>query len=162
MSYSRRITRKMFNQIARGFAFIARQKQLSPLSTLLGQSTAALIVTSKKLGRANNLAELGETWQSAFPSKKLVPIESISDQTVVAQIHDQCALRGTGDLHACHRMMEFDRGVLKRIGGQFVVLESQASPGVSHCRVAMRMAGQDMGDLTPAHRAGRQTGDLDN
>lgn len=155
MSYRKRIIRQTFNHIARGFAFVARREQLSPVAKLLGQTTAELIVTTKQLPRAKNLTDLGETWQSAFPSKKLVPIESISNDTVVAQIHDQCALRGSGDVHACYRMMEFDRGVLERIGGQFVVLESQATPGVSRCRVAMRMAGQDMSDLTPAHVAGR-------
>jgi hypothetical protein len=153
MSLGKRIIRKTFNRIARSFAFVARKEPLAPVSRLLGQSTAQMVVHSKRLQRADNLQQLGETWQRAFPSKKLVPIESVSDNTVFAQIHDQCALRGSGDVHACYRMMEFDRGVLERIGGQFVVLESQATPGVTRCRVAMRMAGQDMQDLTPAHLA---------
>lgn len=153
MRPSKRFIRKAFSNIAKCFAFVARKERLSTLSKAMGQSTAQLVVSSKGLQRAHNLKDLGETWQRAFPSKKLVPIESISDNTVFAQIHDHCSLRGSGDVQACYRMMEFDRGVLERIGGQLVVLESQATPGISRCRVAMRMVGQDMSDLEPAHIA---------
>ena len=155
MSLSKRIIRKTFNIVAKGFALVARKEHLAPLSKVMGQGTAQLVVHAKGLQRAHRLEELGQTWQRAFPSKKLVPIESIADNTVYAQIHDQCALRGSGDVEACYRMMEFDRGVLERIGGQFVVLESQATPGISKCRVAMRMAGQNLGDLRPAHLVNR-------
>jgi hypothetical protein len=74
---------------------------------------------------------------------------------VYAQIHTPCPLAGTGDLRACHRMMEYDREVVRHAGGQFVVLESQATPGVKHCRVAMRMKNVPTDDLTPAYAASK-------
>jgi len=48
-------------------------------------------------------------------------------------------------------MMQFDREVVERAGGQFVVLESQAAPGRTFCRVAMRLKGESVADLKPAH-----------
>lgn len=78
-----------------------------------------------------------------------MPIESIDDRTLITQIHTPCPLRGSSDVQACHRMMEFDRRILAHAGGQFVVLESQA---VGRCRVAMRMAGERIDDLRQAHQ----------
>lgn len=132
-------------------AAIARRPPLEPLSNLLTRSMANATVRRKAIGRAERVEDLGPLWQRAFPAAKQVPIESVSDTTVIAQIHTPCPLRGTGDVHACHRMMAFDRQVLARAGGQFVVLKSQATPGVTVCRVAMRLEGASIADLKPAH-----------
>lgn len=82
----------------------------------------------------------------------------MSTDTVHARILTPCPLRGTGDVHACHRMMAFDRAVLRRAGGQFVVLRSQAEPGVTRCQVALRLQGQPIDDLVPAHERFRPQG----
>jgi len=37
-------------------------------------------------------------------------------------------------------MMEYDRAFMKEFGGDFIILESQANPGIKVCRVAMQMA----------------------
>jgi hypothetical protein len=134
----------------RALAFLAKRPALTAVSNGVTRGLAVIIVKSKHIGRASTVAELGSLWQRSFPSKKQVPIESITEDTVVAQIHTPCPLRGTGDVHACHRMMEFDREVVRRAGGQFVVLQSQAEPGNTHCRVAMRMKGQSLEGLVPA------------
>lgn len=136
-------------------AFFARRPRLEQVSYALGRCLARLTVRAKRIGRAREAAELGPLWQRSFPSKKQVPIESTSHGTVIAQIHTPCPLRGSGDLNACHRMMEFDREVLRRAGGQFVVLQSQAAPGVQFCRVAMRLEGESLDDLVPAHKRQR-------
>ena len=128
-------------------AFLARRPVLHGLSDRLTRSLARLTVRSKGLRPTAQLAELGRLWQRSFPSAQQVPIESITADTLIGQIHTRCPLRGSGDLQACERMMEFDREVLRQVGGQFVVLQSQASPGVSHCRVAMRLSGEPMADL---------------
>lgn len=132
-------------------AYFARRPRLSFVSDRLTRSLAGFTVKTKKIGRAHDVGELGNLWQRSFPSRKQVPIESVSDITVIAQIHTPCPLRASGDLHACHRMMEFDREVVRRAGGQFVVLESQAMPGVSFCRVAMRLEGESMEGLPATH-----------
>jgi hypothetical protein len=60
-------------------------------------------------------------------------------------------LADTDDVSACYRLMEYDRRLLEHIGGEFVVLESQASPNIRVCRVAIRKKGADTADLIPAH-----------
>jgi hypothetical protein len=147
--------RSFTQAMLRLLAFFARRPRLAPVSDLLTRSLARLTVRTKAIGRAGEAAELGPLWQSAFPAKKQVPIVSIADGTVLAEIHTPCPLRGSGDVHACYRMMEFDREVLRHAGGQFVVLESQATPGVSVCRVAMRLQGQSLAGLVPAHERPR-------
>jgi hypothetical protein len=134
-------------------AFFARRPALSSITRFLTQSMASATVRTKRIGVASSPEELGPLWQKSFPSKKQVPIERIEGRTVYAQIHTPCPLRGSGDVHACYRMMEFDREVLKQAGGQFVVLESQAQPGRTFCRVAMRLKGESVEDLMPAHKA---------
>jgi hypothetical protein len=132
-------------------AFFARRPWLTSISNALTRSLAVATVSTRRIGRANCVAELGPLWQRSFPSKKHVPIKTITEDTVYAEIHTPCPLRGTGDLHACYRMMEFDRAVLRHAGGQFVVLQSQATPGVSHCRVAMRLNGKSLKGLHTVH-----------
>jgi len=134
-------------------AFFARRPSLSAITQFLTQSMAHAAVRSKRIGVASSPEDLGVAWQQAFPSRKQVPIERVEGSTVFARIHTPCPLRGTGDVHACYRMMEFDREVLRQAGGQFVVLESQAQPGRTFCRVAMRLKGESVEDLRPAHEA---------
>ncbi|MCA9644115.1 MAG: hypothetical protein KC492_25655 [Myxococcales bacterium] len=132
-------------------AFVARRPRLAAVSDFLTRSLARLTVRAKGIGTTREISQLGASWQRSFPAKKQVPIESVSGNTVIARIHTRCPLRGSGDVHACHRMMEFDREVARLAGGQFVVLESQATPGVESCRVALRLQGESVEDLVPAH-----------
>ena len=122
-------------------AFFARRPRLNRVTGALMRAMALLAIRSKGIRPARDDADLGAQWQRAFPSAKQVPIRRIENGTVYAEIHTPCPLRGTGDVHACYRMMEFDRAVAARAGGQFVVLRSQAEPGRSHCEVALRRVG---------------------
>ena len=83
----------------------------------------------------------------------MVPIREVDEatRTVRAEIRSPCPLRGSGDVEACHRMMEYDRRLLERIGGQLVVLASQAEPGRTFCEVAIRPADAPVDDLEAAH-----------
>jgi len=136
-------------------AWFARRPRFNAVTSALMRAMAQLAIRARDIRPAQDAAELGAQWQRAFPSAKQVPITRIDNGTVYAQIHTPCPLRGTGDVHACHRMMEFDREVLKRAGGQFVVLRSQAEPGRTYCEVAMRAAGAPVSDLVPAHERPR-------
>lgn len=145
------LIRSSMRFVLRLLAFFARRPKLETASNFLTRSLARVTVRAKMIGRATEVAELGPLWQRSFPSKKQVPIAGIANNTVIALIQTPCPLRGSGDVHACYRMMEFDREVLRHAGGQFVVLESQATPGVTVCRVAMRLQGQPLTGLVPAH-----------
>jgi hypothetical protein len=148
----RRLTRATVSATLRVLAFFARRPALAAVSDALTRALARATIRNRRIAPARDLADLGRQWQRAFPSSRQVPIEQIDARTVYAQIHTPCPLRGSGDVHACHRMMAFDRHVVAQAGGQFVVLESQASPGVTRCRVAMRFAGETMADLRQAHQ----------
>ena len=99
----------------------------------------------------SSIEDVGKEWQRMFPSRKEVPITGVEDSTVYAEIHVKCPHRGTGNVDGCYRMMEYDRKMLERIGGQLVVLRSQAEPGVEVCQVAIRKADVSMDELVPAH-----------
>jgi hypothetical protein len=101
---------------------------------------------------ATDAAALGATWQRAFAAKKQVPIIAVDATTAYGEIHTPCPLRGSNDLEACHRMMGYDRAFMARAGGRFVVLQSQAEPGVTVCKIAVRRADLPADDLVPAHR----------
>lgn len=133
-------------------AGLARHPMLWPVSRAWSRWLAAMTIQRRKICQASRqISDLGMAWQQGFPSPKQVPIEAVTAETVFARIETPCPLRGSGRTAACWRMMEYDRAVAAAAGGQFVVLQSQAEPGVTLCRVALRMAGAEMSDLIPAH-----------
>ncbi len=101
-------------------------------------------------------AAIAQEWERLLASRRTAHVTSVEPSTGTAygEISVRCPLRGTGDVQACHRLMAYDRGLVEAAGGQFVVLESQASTGVHTCRIAIRAAGADVSDLVPAHRRG--------
>lgn len=132
-------------------AGLARRPRWQPLSFAWSHWLARQAVRRKHIGVAASLPALGRAWQQSFPSARQVPIEAVVGDTVYARIETPCPLRGSGNTAACWRMMEYDRAVAAAAGGQFVVLESQAEPGITTCRVALRLKGSALDDLVPAH-----------
>lgn len=132
-------------------AFLFRYKFLNFLGYALNHLLAWSRIIAKNIQKTDSPGKLGMKWQQAFPSTKHVPVTKIDARTVYAEIHTPCPLRGSGDVEACYKMMSFDRTIANAAGGQFIVLQSQAEEGVHKCKVAMRLKGQDVSDLTPAH-----------
>ena len=159
MRLKNRLIRAAMAGVLSTSALLARQPRLAPLCDAAMRALARLTVRNKGIRPATDLADLGRQWQRGFPSAKQVPITRITDDTVYAEIHTPCPLRGSGDTAACWRMMAYDREVLAHADGQFVVLHSQAEAGRHHCEVAMRRSGVSLADLPPAHiRAPRAAG----
>jgi hypothetical protein len=122
----------------------------------LERGLGGLTVSLKAAQRQPDLGAVAREWQRMMPSASMVPIVEEKPDTVIAEIHAVCPYRGSGNVHGCQRMMEYDRRMLETIGGELVVLRSQAEPGVDVCRVALRRKGDDLSDLLPAHvRASR-------
>lgn len=102
-------------------------------------------------------AAIGSEWERLLASRKTAHLTTVEPQTgstpetAYGEISVRCPLRGTGDVHACHRLMAYDRALVEAAGGQFIVLESQAVPGRTHCRIAIRKKGERVDDLVPAH-----------
>ena len=131
-------------------AWLARSRW-SAMSFWFGRRLGDLTLLIQRGRPQNTLQGVGREWQRMFPTKRMVPIVGQDDQTVYAEIHTHCPLRGTGDTKACYRMMAYDRRMLETIGGQLVVLQSQAEPGRTCCSVAIRVTGASVEDLSPAH-----------
>lgn len=132
-------------------AALARRPALQAVSMCWSRALAGITIRRKKIAPVRDLEALARAWQSGFPTAKQVPVERIAEDTVHARIETPCPLRGSGATVACWRMMEYDRAVVRAAGGQFVVLQSQAEPGVTVCRVALRPAEAAADDLVPAH-----------
>jgi hypothetical protein len=141
-------------------AALARtQPPLQQRATATIRAVGALVARLRGIGRRDGESpeRLGAAWQRAFPAKKQVPIVSVDATTAYGEIHTRCPLRGSGDVEACHRMMAYDRAFMERAGARFVVLRSQAEPGVTVCQVAMRVASLPADDLVAAvERVGRR------
>lgn len=154
MPASRKIMARLSRALLQLAAFLARRSWLKPISDFYLRSLARAVVRAKGIRPAqehSSMEALGTRWQMAFAGKKHNPIVKVTSDTVYGEILTECPLRGSGDTLACHRMMEYDREVMRHADAEFVVLRSQAQPGVDKCLVAMRRRGADLSDLRPAH-----------
>ena len=108
----------------------------------------------KNRGRPQSSVDaIAEEWRRMFGLNRFWKIAKIEDETAYAEIHFPCSLEQSGDVAACHRLMEFDRALLDKIGGQMVVLESRADRAVKGCcRVAIRRRDDHRTDLIAAHQ----------
>ncbi len=93
-------------------AWMARQERLSAVTEAFMNALARATIRSKRIREVDTLEALGAQWQRGFPSAKQVPITAVTADTVFAEIHTPCPLRGTGDVGACYRMIQFDREVV--------------------------------------------------
>lgn len=134
-------------------ALLFRKVWLNRLGYALNRLLAKRAISSKKIKPATTLDELGQSWQKGFPATKEVPITGKDDTTIYGEIHTHCPLRGTGDTMACYKMMSYDRQIVAQAGGQFVVLQSQAQPGIERCKIAIRFNNAPVDDLKAAHEA---------
>ncbi|MGH8352391.1 MAG: hypothetical protein ACRERY_02495 [Pseudomonas sp.] len=102
--------------------------------------------------RKDSVAAIAEEWRRMFGLNRFWKIERIDADTAYCEIHFPCSLERTGDVQACYRLMEYDRALLERIGGQLVVLESRADPQVTGaCKVAIRKRDDPRTELIAAH-----------
>ena len=142
----------VFQFTLRFIAFVGQRPALAGLTQWLTTQSALLNIKLNKPRPATNTAALSQTWQELMPpeAKGLFPIKETDEQTAYVEIHVHCPLRGTGNNHACHKLMNYDRKLMEKVGGQLIVLESQSNSGKPYCRLAIRKAGAPTDDLTPA------------
>ena len=81
--------------------------------------------------------------------QELFRITEVTEEAAFAEIHLNCPLRGSGDGQACHALMNYDRSLMKAVGGQLEVLESQATNGKTFCRLAIRRANSGQPEREP-------------
>ena len=133
---------KTFERTLALLAAIARHQVLGPLAKPLTWVLARLNVRVNGHSSQESLTALGQTWLAMMPlnDQELFRIKEVTDEAAFAEIHLNCPLRGTGDGQTCHALMNYDRSLMKSVGGQLEVLESQATSGKTFCRLAIRRA----------------------
>jgi hypothetical protein len=134
------------------YAFLGQRSVFDKLTQWLTSMTAKLNVKLNQPGKGKTTQELATKWQEMMPpdGQEYFTIEKVDEKTAVVKIHLHCPLQGTGNNHACHKLMNYDRKLMENVGGQLVVLESQSNSGKPACLLAIRKAGEDVSDLTPA------------
>ncbi|MBA4367575.1 MAG: hypothetical protein C0403_08040 [Desulfobacterium sp.] len=126
------------------------------MTRILMRFNAKTVLLMRGGRRKDTIEEIGWEWKRMFPLESMQEIMAMDDHTVYMRTHTWCPLRGTGDVHACHQLMEFDRALLETIGGRLVVLRSQAQPNVKNCEIAIRMSGKSIDDLLAVQSRNRQ------
>lgn len=153
--------RRLLNLLFRAGLTLNAALTRSPLRHLESAVLTPLFVRATWLVRGKRAglsaaASLGAEWERLLGNKRAAHVTSVTSATAqtpataFGEIAIRCPLRGTGDVAACHRLMGYDRALLEAAGGTLVVLESQASVGVTKCRVAIRRSGERVDDLPPA------------
>jgi len=130
---------------------LAKIDRFESATRLLVRFLAWQSLVIKRGKEKSTLEQVVLEWQRMFPSKEINHIKSIEKDTVYAEVRVLCPLRGSGNVAACYRAMGYDRAMLRKIGGQLIVLRSQAEPGVEVCEVALRMKTANINDLVAAH-----------
>lgn len=144
----------VFNAVLRILAFFSKKPAFDGITRWATQQSAQLNLLLNKPKSAKNVKELAKIWQELMPrdGQENFPIKEITGDTAYTEIHLHCPLRGTGNVAACYKLMNYDRQLMSATGGQLIVLESQANSGKNFCRLAIRAEGADVSDLVPAHK----------
>ena len=143
----------VFKFILKCLSFFARKKPFGRLTQWLTTSSARLNLLLNKPSPNHEVSGLAETWQQLMPrdGQELFKVTDMDERTAYVEIHLHCPLRGTGDVQACYKLMNYDRQLMKKVGGELIVLESQSNSGSNYCKLAIRKAGEPTHDLLPAH-----------
>ncbi|MEM6892375.1 MAG: hypothetical protein AAF554_01715 [Bacteroidota bacterium] len=143
----------VFNGTLRVFAFFAKRKNFTKITYWATQKAAHLNLFLNKPKLAPNPESLAKSWQNMMPpdGQKFFKITEVTTDTAYTEIRLHCPLRGTGQVEACYKLMNYDRTLMKAIGGELIVLESQSNSGNNHCKLAIRRKGESIDDLIPAH-----------
>ena len=143
----------VFTSTLKILAFFSKRPYFDTLTKWATSQVAKLNILLNRPAKANSPEALAQAWQDLMPpdGKEYFKIVEISADTAYTEIHLHCPLRGTGDVNACYKLMNYDRKLAEQIGGQLIVLESQSNSGKSYCKLAIRQADAEVDDLIPAH-----------
>lgn len=158
-SFLKRILEKqaVFSGTLRILAFFARRERFDRWTQWATRLSARLNLRLNRPAMPSDVHGLGKTWKQLMPpdGQDYFTIAKETEDTVYTEIHLPCPLRGTGNVEACHKLMNYDRTLMEANGANLIVLESQSNSGKPYCRLAIRPNGLPTNDLIPAHMTGR-------
>ncbi len=132
---------RVFKRVNTIIAWIAQSRfrfLSKPISHILAKGT----LKNNKGTKKDTIEEIAKEWQRVFSLDEYFKIAQVLDEEVICEIHFECALERSGNIEACHRLMEYDRTIVKEIGGELTVLQSRVDPNVKGpCMVAIRAKG---------------------
>lgn len=131
------LNKKLFNTLMSFTHWLTETQHRNIIGKPFMRALGSITLHVKRAQKKSTVLESAEEWQRMFPSKKMIPITRIEENTVYAEIRSECPYRGSGNVEGCHRMMEYDRKMMEKIGASFTVMQSQAEADHSHCIVAM-------------------------
>ncbi|OJJ21503.1 hypothetical protein BKI52_13240 [marine bacterium AO1-C] len=144
-----------FKFTLRIFAFFAKRKIFTRFTQFLTTKSAKLNIKLNNPQPATDAKALAKVWQQMMPpdAQDKFTIGKIDQDTDTARVKIgiKCPLRGTGNVEACYKLMNYDRTLMKAVGGELIVEKSQSNSGEGHCILAIRKLGADTSDITPAH-----------
>jgi len=144
----------VFNATLKVLSFFAQRSFFNNFTRWATNYSAKMNLILNRPRPVENLEALAKSWQEMMPpdGQQFFKITEITKDTAFTEIHLHCPLRGTGDVEACYKLMNYDRSLMKAVGGKLIVLESQSNSGKNFCRLAIRETGKDTSDLIPAHK----------
>ncbi len=148
----------VFNGMLRLLAFFSKRKVFDAFTLWATNTSAKLNIFINNPKPTQDIGELAKAWQKMMPSdgQAFFKISEVTTTTAFTEIHLVCPLKGTGNVEACYKLMNYDRSLMRAVGGELIVLESQSNSGKNHCRLAIRKKGHDVSDLIPAHQTNTQ------
>lgn len=147
---------KVFNWILKFLSFLSNWSVTEGLIPGLTGFLAKINLLLNQPSATKDLTELAKTWKKVMPpdGQENFVITEVTTDTAFVEIHLHCPLRGTGKVDTCFKFMNYDRTLMKKVGGSVTVLESQSNSGKDFCKLAIRRAEDSIGDITPAHLKG--------
>lgn len=108
--------------VCSNFRFLSR-----PVLQFLAKGTLKDNNAEKKQGAES----IAKEWQRMFGLNDYFRVVQINENEAVCEIHFDCVLAKTGNINACHKLMEYDRAIVRSIGGELTVIESRTDPSVT-------------------------------
>lgn len=151
----------VFNRLLKLLSILAKCDVSERLISLITTLLARFNLLMNKPEHGNDVKTLAETWKALMPpdGQQYFKISEITNDTAYVEIHLHCPLRGSGKVETCHKFMNYDRRLMKSVGGSLTVLESQSNSGDPFCRLAIRKLEHNTDDLIPAHKKSSFTTD---
>ncbi len=126
--------KQLFQFLLYLFSFFSKRQYFNNTTRIL--TTMAANITLKICDQNQiQTYNLVEKWKALMPYSDDFIISSNNSENGLAEIHIKCPLKNTGDIEACHRLMNYDRELIKKFDGNLFVLNSQVYPENNYCKL---------------------------